>query len=259
MGDYVADRGDTWANQKYRRRLAHLMSLVPAIIGGFPVLSFRRAVTRFAKLDGRDAVRKVKGVMLLPPDAQSYRRHVAHHTFVARVNAAETTPDYRAALTLAIESRVREELKMVLTPTRHRVLRWEETGPTNRSTVRYRELDGVYKTPSGATVLLEVKASASKGSLSSGIRQLRAAVATLALAQPLTCGLLVIVDLGAIVEGFGEAAAVPVTDYFVGTTIETCDWPPETLEPIAGGLIASVIPQEVATVWLSEASALDNM
>jgi hypothetical protein len=61
------------------------------------------------------------------------------------------------------------------------------------------------------------------------------------------------------VEGFGEAAAVPVTDYFVGTTIETCDWPPETLEPIAGGLIASVIPQEVATVWLSEASALDNM
>jgi hypothetical protein len=53
-------------------------------------------------------------------------------------------------------------------------------------------------------VLLEVKASASKGSLSSGIRQLRAAVATLALAQPLTGGLLVIVDLGAIVEGFGE-------------------------------------------------------
>ena len=202
---------------------------------------------------------KVKGVMLLPLDSPSYRRHVAHHTFVARVNAAETTPDYRATLTQAIESRVREELNRVLTPTRHRVLRWEETGPTNRSIVRFRELDGVYKTPSGATVLLEVKASASKGSLSSGIRQLRAAVRAVSLAQPLTSGLLVIADLGAFLDDFGEAAAVPVADYFVGTPLEVLGWPPEALEPMAQGLFVAVIPREVATRWLSEAGTLDNM
>jgi len=204
-------------------------------------------------------VRKVKGVMLLPLDSRSYRRHVAHHTFVARVNTGETTPDYRSALAQAIEDRVRQELTGLLTPTRHRILRWEETGPTNRSTVCYRELDGVYNTPSGATILLEVKASASKNSLSSGIRQLRAAVDTLALGQPLTCGLLVIADLGAFVEGFGAAAVAPVTDYFIGKTIGVLGWPPERLEPTAEGLFASVIPQEVATVWLSEAGALDNM
>ncbi|MDL1907823.1 hypothetical protein FBR03_10285 [Betaproteobacteria bacterium PRO1] len=201
-------------------------------------------------------MRKFKGVMLLPLDSQSYRRHVAHHTFVARVNAAETMPDYRTALTQAIENRVREQLHGVLTPTRYRVLRWEETGPTNRSTVRYRELDGVYKTPSGATVLLEVKASASKGSLSSGVRQLRAAVDTLAVALPLTCGLLVVADLGAFVEGFGGAAATPVIDYLIGTNIEALSWPPESLAPSAKGLFASVIPQEAAAVWLAEAGAL---
>ena len=27
----------------------------------------------------------IKGVMLMPLDAESYRRHVAHHTFLAKV------------------------------------------------------------------------------------------------------------------------------------------------------------------------------
>jgi hypothetical protein len=121
--------------------------------------------------------------------------------------------------------------------------------------VRYRELDGVYKTPSGVTVLLEVKASASKGSLSSGLRQLRTAVATLALAQPLTCGLLVVADLGAFVEGFGEAAATPVTDFFIGKGVEPLGWPLESLEYSAGGLCVSVLPQELSSVWLEEAGA----
>ncbi len=203
-------------------------------------------------------MRKIKGVMLLPLDSPSFLRHTAVRTFAARVNSAETTPDYRGVLTHAIESRVRDELYTTLTPTRYRVLRWEETGPTNHSTVRYRELDGVYKTPSGVTVLLEVKASASKGSLSSGLRQLRSAVETLALAQPLTCGLLIVADLGAFVEGFGEAATTPVTDFFIGTGVEPLGWPLESLEFSSGGLFISVLPQELSTMWLAEAGVLDD-
>jgi hypothetical protein len=41
----------------------------------------------------------IKGVMLLPLDAESYRRHMAHHTLLAKVNSGTKTPDSRLELT----------------------------------------------------------------------------------------------------------------------------------------------------------------
>ena len=47
----------------------------------------------------------IKGVMLLPLDSESYRRHMAHHTFLAKVNSGTKTPDYRHELTQLVEER----------------------------------------------------------------------------------------------------------------------------------------------------------
>lgn len=192
----------------------------------------------------------IRGVMLLPLDSAGYRQRLAYHTFLNRVNAGETTPDFRTPLTRCVEDRVREQLDRMLPTTRYRVLRWEGTGPTQRMQVQYRELDGVYKTAGGATVLLEVKASASKGSLVSGLRQLRAAVKTLSAVQPRTVGLLVVADLGALVEGFGDAVTWPVSDYFVGREVTLLDWPPRVPEVTGGQIFVAVIPEIEVEEWV---------
>ena len=47
----------------------------------------------------------IKGVMLFPLDAESYRHHVAHNTFLAMVNSGTKTPDSRLKSPLASTSR----------------------------------------------------------------------------------------------------------------------------------------------------------
>ena len=64
----------------------------------------------------------IKGVMLLPLDAESYRRHMAHHTFLAKVNSGTKTPDSRLELTQLVEERVRQEMQLRFSATRFRVL-----------------------------------------------------------------------------------------------------------------------------------------
>ncbi len=106
----------------------------------------------------------IKGVLLLALDAKSCR-HMAHHAFQSKVNSGTKTPDYRHELTQFVEERVRQEMQLYLSATRFRVLRSEQVDLRNRYVVRFRELDGVFETGDRATVILEVKASASKGSL----------------------------------------------------------------------------------------------
>ena len=54
----------------------------------------------------------IKGVMLMPLDAESYRRHVAHHTFLAKVNSGTKFPDPNQELTQLVENKVRQELAL---------------------------------------------------------------------------------------------------------------------------------------------------
>ena len=119
----------------------------------------------------------IKGVMLLPLAAESYRRNVAHHTFLAKVNAPTKVPDPRLELTNFVEDWVRQELRSHFIETSYRVLRWEQLDARNHYVVRFRELDGVFDVGRGVKLLLEVKASASKSSLKSGLQQLRSAAA----------------------------------------------------------------------------------
>jgi hypothetical protein len=125
----------------------------------------------------------IRGVMLLPISAKSYRSHTAHHAFLNKVNAPETVADPNLALSRLVENHVRGEVAQQLSPTDYRVLRWEQRDIQNRFFVRFRELDGVFQAGNRTTVILEVKASASNGSIKSGLAQLRVAVKTASHAQ----------------------------------------------------------------------------
>ena len=201
----------------------------------------------------------IKGVMLLPLDAESYRRHVAHHTFLAKVNSGTKTPDSRLELTQLVEERVRQEMQLRFSATRFRVLRWEQVDLRNRYVVRFRELDGVFETGNGVTVLLEVKASASKDSLKNGLKQLRAAVKTATHAHASTIGVLVVADLGEWFDTFGKAAAQPLADYFAGMDLDLLDWPPCVPVGKTSGIYVSLIPGSALCEWLPTDSEGDTV
>jgi len=192
----------------------------------------------------------IRGTMLLPLDAASYRQHLARHTFLARANKGSTQPDPRLALTRLVEDQVRQALAQPLGATPWRVLRWEQPDPANRYRPCYRELDGVFKAADGRTVLLEVKASASKNSLKGGLAQLRAAVDTARHAHPGAVGLLCVADLGAWYDEFGEAATWPVQDWFADKDVTLLPWPPRWPEGPTAGLCVCVVPDEVLGGWL---------
>ena len=192
----------------------------------------------------------IKGVMLLALDAKSYCRHMAHHAFQSKVNSGTKTPDYRQELTQLVEERVRQEMQLYLSATRFRVLRWEQVDLRNRYVVRFRELDGVFETGDKATVILEVKASASKGSLKTGLKQLRSAVKTATHAHASIIGVLVIADLGEWFDTFGEAAAQPLADYFAGMDLDLLDWPPRVPVGKTSGICVSLIPGSTLCEWL---------
>ena len=201
----------------------------------------------------------IKGVMFLPLDAESYRRHVAHHTFLAKVNSGTRTPDSRLELRQLVEERVRQEMQLRFSATRFRVLRWEQVDLRNRYVVRYRELDGVFETGNGATVLLEVKASASKGSLKTGLEQLRAAAKIASYPHARTIGVLVVADLGEWFDMFGQAAAHPLADYFAGMDLELLGWPPRITFGKTSGICVSLIPGSALYEWLPTDSKADSI
>lgn len=200
---------------------------------------------------------KIKGVMLLPLHAQSYCRHMANHTFLAKVNSGAKTPDPRLELTQLVEGRIRQELNLLLTPTHLRVLRWEEIDQRNRLVVRFRELDGVFETANGITVLLEVKASASKGSLKTGLEQLQSSLKTATHARPNTIGLLVVADLGEWYDMFGQAASQPLAEFFSGMEMDLLDWPPCLPAGKMSGICVSLIPGLLLGEWLTSESEGD--
>lgn len=190
--------------------------------------------------------------MLLTIDSKSYRNHMAHQAHLAHLNTAETTPDFRAALTNIIEIKVREKLNIQLIPTPYRVLRWEEVGNSGRWIVRYKEIDGVYKMPDGSFMLLEVKASATKSSLSTGLRQLRAGVSILSTIYPKISSFLVVANLGKFVEGFGDAVGQPINEYFNERNVRLIGWPLSSLDISEGEHFASVIPDDQTSEWIED-------
>jgi|GEM_PF-1183572 len=192
----------------------------------------------------------IRGVMLLPISAKSYRSHTAHHTFLNKVNAPETVADPNLALSRLVENRVRGEVAQQLSPTDYRVLRWEQRDIQNRFFVRFRELDGVFEAGNRTTVILEVKASASKSSIKSGLAQLRAAVSTASHAQPKLVGILAIADMGEWFDTFGPSATRPLADHFAGMDVTLLDWPPRLPEDSTDGIFVTLVPSEVLCGWL---------
>lgn len=201
----------------------------------------------------------IKGVMLLPLDADSYRRHMADRTFLARVNSGSKTADTRLELTQLVEERVRHEMQLRFSATRLRILRWEQMDRSNRYVVRFRELDGVFGAGNGVTVILEVKASASKGSLKTGLEQLRTAVKTATHSHPSTIGVLVVADLGEWFDTFGQAAVDPLANYFAGMDLDLLDWPPRLPVGKTSGICVSLIPGSLLCEWLPTGSEIDEI
>jgi hypothetical protein len=193
-----------------------------------------------------------RSVRLLPPDDLGYRKHVAHHTYLAKVNSGSKTPDPRNVLTSLVERNVRALMATQIDSLPYRVLRWEQLDAQNIFRVRYRELDGVFQAAQGPLVILEVKASAGKSSIQSGIAQIRSTISTLKKSRPNTVGLLVIADLGKYYEEFALAAAEPIEDYFAGMDVKLLAWPPQIPQgdPEFKGLYISLVPEPTLCAWL---------
>ena len=196
----------------------------------------------------------IKGVMLMPLEAESYRRHVAHHTFLAKVNSGTKFPDPNQELTKLVEDKVRQELALQYFPTNLRILRWEEFNRSNRYDLKYRELDGVFKTPTGVNILLEVKASSSKSSLKSGLKQLLKTMTIAAHGISKPVGMLIIADLGEYYETFGQAASCSLTEYFAGMDfdLDFLDWPPCLPAGATAKIYISIVPGSILGTWLPD-------
>jgi len=192
----------------------------------------------------------IKGVMLLGVDSPAYLRHMAHHTYIAKLNSGSRVPDPRQELTKLVEGQVRAAMLEWFSPTAFRILRWEELDASNLYKIKFRELDGVFQTNIGTTVLLEVKASASKSSLKSGLAQLQAAVNTLKLAKSRVIGILVIANLGEWFEMFGQAAATPIQKYFSELDVNFLGWPPLFNIENTSGICVSLVPSAILEHWL---------
>lgn len=199
----------------------------------------------------------IKGVMLLSPDAASYRRHMALHACMAKANSADKVRDPRHDLTQLVEERVRAQMQCHHAVTPWRVLRWEQRSPDNRYVQRFRELDGVFQHERRTTVLLEVKASASRNALKSGLSQLRAAVSTAAHAHANTVGLLAVADLGQWCDLFGQAPQEPLAQYFDGMDLEMLDWPPRVPAGKTAGVCVTLVPDSTVQGWFADGQALD--
>lgn len=193
---------------------------------------------------------KYKGVMFLSEDSESWRRHNEHHAYLSRVNSKERAHDEKFEVTQLVEELVRQELALHFTATKYRVLRWEQLDSSNRYGVHYRELDGVFKLDNGYTVLLEVKASASKTSLKKGLQQLRSVINIATQTNQKIIGLLVVGDLGEFLDDFGEAPMQPLADYLEGKNLNLLAWPPK-LSDFESGLFGSIIPGEIISKWIS--------
>lgn len=201
----------------------------------------------------------IKGVMLLPLDANCYRRHVAHHTFIAKVNSSATVPDPANALATIVEERAREELGGHLTNTGYRVLRWEQLRNGNHYVERFCELDGIFTTSHGFTVILEVKASASSSSLRTGMRQLRRSLGILTLSRPDAIGLLAYGDLRKWSTKFVGVGLESPEDYFARSELESVDWPPQLRLDHCCRIIASMIPGEVVDEWVKSSVPIPSI
>ena len=71
-------------------------------------------------------MRNISRAALLKLDANSYRSHMAHHTFIAKSNSGRKIQDPRSDLTNIVEKFVRTEVEEVLELTDYRVLKWNQ-------------------------------------------------------------------------------------------------------------------------------------
>lgn len=179
-----------------------------------------------------------------------YRQHCAHHTFLNRVGKGETVPDHRQVVAQLIEDNSREFLSKTWNLTRYRVVRWNEKISGYPSKFRYRELDGVFDLGAQSYLILEVKASASKGSVTSGIKQLNSTLNTLSSSYPKSAGILLTADMNKWSEDYGPAYERSLNDRFPDIEIVDIDWPPVLDTIIPGMIYVARLPMDLIYAWL---------
>jgi len=200
----------------------------------------------------------IKGVMLLRQDDKHFLKHSGFSAYMASINKGERTPDPRNIITSAIEENVRAEIGKSVLESDYRILRWQARAITGHYRVFYRELDGVYIRGGRITVLMEVKASATRASMAGGLKQLRDAMTILCRTKPDVVGLLVICDLGEIIEGFGKSPYHPVTNFFASKDVKILEWPPDLNHLMPSNIGVSLLPINLASDWVADISPTVN-
>ena len=166
---------------------------------------------------------------------------------MARANSGEHTPDPRSRITQFVEERVRSAVAAELELTRLRVLRWEEEDPSSRYRIRFRELDGVFLGEKGEKVLLEVKASLSRSSVTKGLSQLADSLSIARISVPQAKGLLVFADTGRYDDLFGEKASN--LDELISVS-SLLPWAPIASALQADQVNVAIVPDDLLAEWL---------
>jgi hypothetical protein len=129
----------------------------------------------------------------------------------------------------------------------------------SKSAIRFTDVtatSGIAFTPtsgsSPSSVVLEVKASASKGSLKTGLAQLRATLAVTQQLQPKTIGLLAIANLSALTDLFGKPSAELLGDHFANKEVIALEWPACSRFNANAVCYVTFVPENILQEWWPE-------
>jgi hypothetical protein len=153
----------------------------------------------------------VKNVMLLNPQNATHRAYCREKNQEKRINTAEKIQDPSADVTAWLELVVCTEFKNRLTIFPDNILRWETLNARNFVTRHYKQLDGVFNLKADSLIILEVKASQSKGSVSKGIKQLAETHRILRARYKSITSVLVAADCREFNENFGHTDESTIT------------------------------------------------
>jgi hypothetical protein len=201
-------------------------------------------------------MRNISRAALLKLDANSYRSHMAHHTFIAKSNSGRKIQDPRSDLTNIVEKFVRTEVEEVLELTDYRVLKWNQRNIYNEEIPKFKELDGVYETVDRSLVILEVKASAAKSGIKKGLKQLIESVNILSTIKQKTIGVLAIADMGRFSDAFGRAPDESLEELIPDKEFYVIEWPIDVSERFDGQIFVTFIPETTADNWMSKSAEM---
>lgn len=153
----------------------------------------------------------IKNVTLVSPQNAAYRAYCREKNQEKRINTGEKIYDPSADVTTWLELVVCNEFKNQLTIFPDNILRWETLNSRNFVNRQYKQLDGVFNLKTDSIIVLEIKASQSKGSVSRGIKQLADTRRILRTKYKSITSILVAADCRRLNEHFGHSDESTIT------------------------------------------------